>query len=266
MCRFSVGGAMSSRQYSGFARTAAARPPVSTSSTSAPSITRSAGASARRKAEDRGEEVGADRPARRSYVPGLDASRPADDARDADAALVHRPLPAAQAAGAAAVAAVQAVALRAVVRGEEDERGVGELLFVQRSSSAAEGVVELRDVAVMLAHVLVGRSLVRLLKLRVGLDRQVRLVRPDGQEERLPRVAPVREPLDRLIDDQRRGISLRACRPACRCGRSWSGPCGSGRRCSAWPSSGRSRGRPAAAACGRLNLPFRCHLPTWQVA
>ena len=63
-------------------------------------------------------------------------------------------------------------------------------------------MVELRDVAVVLAKVL-GQILVGLLEAGVGLDRQVRLVRPDGQEERLGLVSLVRQPVDRLIHHQR---------------------------------------------------------------
>ena len=186
-----------------------------------------------------------------------DVARPADHSGYAYAPFVTVALPAAQAAGRASVsvglrAGVLSVGLagsfRAIVRREEHDRVAGEAQFVERRHQPAERVVELRDVAMVLPQTDVGRVGVLRHEARVRLDRQVRLVRPDVEVEWLRRITPVTQPFDRLGDDQRRGVALQAGRPARRCGRSWSGPCGLGRRCFGSRANSRSRGRSAADA------------------
>src|SRR5207244_4213925 len=89
---------------------------------------------------------------------------------------------------------------RAVVAGEEDERRVAETIFVESPHQAAEGVVHLRDVAVM------GRvsRVIMWIESRVfviGSDRLVRLVEADIKKERLSLITAAAEPANRLIGD-----------------------------------------------------------------
>ena len=114
-------------------------------------------------------------------VPGLHFARPADDARHANAAFVHGALATAQSAGRAAAGRLDAVSLGTVVGGEDDERVVGQLQLVERAHQLAEGVVELRDVGVMLDLHVVGQLRILRLEFRCGLDRVVRLVRPHAR-------------------------------------------------------------------------------------
>jgi len=73
----------------------------------------------------------------------------------------------------------------------------------ERLHESAERGIRLRDVPVMLR--LVGLVLHQIgivgLKFRIGFDRQVWLVKPDGQEKRLVLVTFLFQPSDRLVHD-----------------------------------------------------------------
>ena len=143
---------------------------------------------------DGGEDVGADHRDVADEA-GPDLTRPADEAGHADPAFVAVALPAAQAAGRAPVSVVLrpgvlpvrlSAAFRPVVRREEDNRVSGQAQFVQGCHQRAEGPIELRDVPMVLAQAHVGRGGILRHEARVRLDRQVRLMRPDSEEE--PRI------------------------------------------------------------------------------
>ena len=121
-------------------------------------------------------------------------------------ALVHRPLAAAQSSGQATTRPLVAVALRSVVTGEEDQRGIGELHVVDSLHELPEGVVELRDVRAVGPLLPIGDAGMELFMTLFRRDRIVRLVRPDGQEKRLLWVAFFLQPAARLLRDERRRI------------------------------------------------------------
>jgi hypothetical protein len=111
-------------------------------------------------------------------------------------------------AGRAAPGCRGAVAFGAVVRREEHERAVRELLLVERLHELAEGEVHLRHVRVVLALHVVGEVGIKRLELRVGLDGVVWLVGPHGEEERLRLVALLLQPRHGFAHDERRGVAF----------------------------------------------------------
>ena len=138
----------------------------------------------------------------------LDFPGPADDSRHPVPALVHRPFAAAQSSSQATARALVAVAFGTIVTGEEDQRGISKLHVVQRLHELPEGVVELRDVRAVGPLLPIGDAGMELLITLFRRDRIVRLVRPDGQEERLLWVAFLLEPADSLLRDERRRIVI----------------------------------------------------------
>ena len=121
-------------------------------------------------------------------------------------ALVHRPLAATQSSGQATTRPLVAVAFGTIVTGEQDERGIGELHVVERLHELPEGVVELRDVRAVGPLLPIGDAGMELFIPLGRRDRIVRLVRPDGQEKWLLRVAFFLQPADRFLHDERRRI------------------------------------------------------------
>ena len=200
-------------------------------------------------AEYRREQVGADHRAVGGLV-RVDPPRPPSHAGHSDAALVHGPLPPAEATGAAAGAVLQPVALRPVVRREEHERRVGQLLLSERLHRACRrrGRVATRSRG---AGGDLRRGRHRASGTR-GRSRSAGAARASTPRGRTASTCRVWSSASRSPRPRRAGPRTRpASRPACRCGRSWPGSCGSARRCSGSPSSGRTRGRRAAAGPGR---------------
>ena len=160
--------------------------------------------------EGGGEEVGAD-DGDVAGGAGLDVGGEADDSRDTDAALVAIALAAAESAGGAPGAVLLglgcgelsfAVALGAVVGGEDDEGVFAETEFIEGRHELAEGVVELGDIPVVLADAGVLDIGVGFLKLGVALDGEMRFVGPDGDEEGLGGVALFLEPAVGFMGDE----------------------------------------------------------------
>ena len=132
-------------------------------------------------------------------------SRPANDARDADAALVERPLLVAQ--GARRSVRVNSRNRRPVVAGEKDEGAVAQTKLVDGLGQPSKGIVELRDVAVMSSIAgIAGR--IEIGETLVARDRLVRLVIADIHEERFRLVPDLFQPVNGLVGHQRRGIAL----------------------------------------------------------
>ena len=100
----------------------------------------------------------------------------------------------------------------AIVAGEKYESVITQALLVQRPHQSAEGVVHLRDIAVMrrqrrrLGVVRAAWPLIRVERREamIGSDRFVRLVKTDEQEERFRVVAARLQPIDGLVDDKLR--------------------------------------------------------------
>ena len=131
--------------------------------------------------------------------------RPADDARDADAALVERPLLVAQ--GARRSVRMNSRDRRPVVAGEKDEGVAAQTKLVDGLGQPSKGIVELRDVAVMSSIAgIVGK--VEIGETLVARDRLVRLVVADIDEERFRPVPDLFQPVNGLVGHQRRGIAL----------------------------------------------------------
>src|SRR5262245_10317137 len=96
---------------------------------------------------------------------------------------------------------------RAIVAGKPNESTLTELQLVEALHQPAEGVVHLRDVAVMGAVGRIGRG-IKLAVLRVGSDRLMRLVETDIQEEWLLGITKLLQPAECFAGDDMRRITF----------------------------------------------------------
>ena len=155
----------------------------------------------------RGQQVhAADRLAGDLPRPGV--AGPAEDARHADAAFVHRALLVAQRAGRAV--GVNPGDGRAVVAGEQNQGALAQSQLVDAPQQSPHAVVELGDVAVMGRAAGIVRRRIERGEARVGGDRLVRLVEAGVQEEGLAlrrrRLAVLAQPPDGLAGHDLGGI------------------------------------------------------------
>ena len=190
---------------------------------------------------------------------------PTDDAGHTNTALVRGTLALAKSAGGTACAPIVAISLGTVVGSEDNESIIGFPKLVQGFHELAESVIDLRNVSVVLADAVVLELLVQFHELGIGLDRKMGFVGPDIEEEGFPGIAFLLQPADAFLHHQRCGIALQLShflpvayevarvavvgRGVVRVAIQWS--------------------KPWASGCGwslLLNLPLRCHFPTWQVS
>ena len=132
----------------------------------------------------------------------LNPGRPFDDGRDAQAPFVHRPLEAAQAAGRWRIKTGQTT----VVTREPNERVLSDAQLFQAGPERADAAVHGNEFAVVLLRL--GAELVE--RLFVGIIGHPRIVRgavPDDREEWFFSRDLGFDELERLVDDDLRGVT-----------------------------------------------------------